>query len=86
MQVFNRTAAARRLEVAVQSPQGASLTLLGPVSRVDPYALQEGRVLVSVPAGALSGPVTPLRFVVQADGAPIQTIESSLVGPGKESR
>ena len=86
MQVFNRTAITRTIDVVVRSPHGARVTLLGPVNGVAPYALQEGRVIVSVPAGALAGPVTPLRFEVRADGVPIQTIESSLVGPGKESK
>jgi cytochrome c oxidase accessory protein FixG len=82
VQVFNRAAATRNLAIAVRSPEDATVTLLGPLTRVSPYALQEGRVLVSVPKRKLSGPVTPLRFEVRADGGPARTIESSLVGPG----
>jgi cytochrome c oxidase accessory protein FixG len=82
VQVFNRAGATRHLDITVQSPQGAKITLLGPLTEVAPYALQEGRVLVSVPKGRLAGPVTPLRFEVRADRGPVQAIQSSLVGPG----
>jgi cytochrome c oxidase accessory protein FixG len=81
VQVFNRAASMRDLAIAVRSPDGAKVTLLGPLARIGPYALQEGRVLVSVPQASLSGPVTPLRFEVRADGGPPRSIESSLVGP-----
>jgi cytochrome c oxidase accessory protein FixG len=90
VQVFNRASAARELAIVVRSPLGAKVTLLGPIAHVGSHALQEGRVLVSVPETSLSGPVTPLRFEVRADDGPARSIESSLVGPGghehKESR
>jgi cytochrome c oxidase accessory protein FixG len=86
VQVFNRASVPRAVRIAVRSPAGATITLLGPIARVAPYALQEGRLLVSVPEHSLSGPVTPLRFEVRADGGPVQSIESSLVGPGKEAK
>lgn len=85
VQLFNRAGASRTLRITVRSPEGATITLLGPLERVAPHALQEGRVIVSVPRERAHGPVTPIRFEVRADGGPPQSIESSLVGPGQAS-
>jgi cytochrome c oxidase accessory protein FixG len=83
VQLFNRAGVSRTLEITVRSPEGATVTLLGPLARVAPHALQEGRLIVSVPRRSAPGPATPIRFEVRADGGPPQSIESSLVGPGQ---
>ena len=81
VQVFNREAATTHVTLGVTSPAGATVTLLGPLSDIAPHALQEGRMLVSVPAASLSGSITPIEFEVRAAGEPARRITSTIVGP-----
>lgn len=81
VQVFNRSARAREIEITAAMP-GARVEVLGPLRRLAPHALQEGRLLLAVPAAGLDGAVTPVRFEVRVDGGPARAFPSSLVGPG----
>jgi cytochrome c oxidase accessory protein FixG len=82
VQVINRSNRVHRLEYRVVSPAGARVTPLGPIGEVAPHGLIESRLLVAVPAGELAGASTPVRFEIAADGQPLETIESSMLGPG----
>src|SRR5690606_28334007 len=81
-QVFNRAGREHQVDIRVSSPEGATLNAVGPIRDIAPFALHEGRVLVSVPASQLSGAATPVRFDVFVDGHVERSIESSLIGPG----
>lgn len=82
VQIFNRTGGKHTVDIAVASPGGARLTMLGPIRAVAPHALQEGRVLVSVPRDRIWGAVADVRFEVRVDGGAPLAIDSTLVGPG----
>jgi len=84
VQAFNRTATARTFHLEVVEPRGATITLLGKQDQVAPYSLSESRMLVHVPASALSGTTTPIKIVVRADGVLAQKISTSFVGPGRD--
>ena len=81
VQAFNRTAQATTFAIDVIDPAGATLTTLGPLNEVAPYALLEGRLLVRVPAAALTGASTPVRFAVRTERGVVQTVESAFLGP-----
>ena len=82
VQVFNRAGGSRQFEIGVRSPAGATVTQLGPLGAVSGHALQEGRLLVSLPATQLAGPITAIEFEVRPQGEPPRIIQSTLVGPG----
>jgi polyferredoxin len=81
VQAFNRTAHATTFAIEVIEPAGATLTTLGPMGEVAPYALLEGRLLVRVPATALKSASTPVRFAVRTDRGVVQTVGSAFLGP-----
>jgi cytochrome c oxidase accessory protein FixG len=82
VQVFNRTANAVPFEIVVRSPEGVSVTPLGPLSQVGPHDLLEGRLLVRLPRARAEGG-TPLEFEVRVAGVTLQHVPSSFVGPPK---
>jgi polyferredoxin len=82
VQVINRTGRPRTLEYRVLSPDGASITPLGPIAEAGAHGLIESRLLVNVPPENLAGPTTPVRFEVRSEGRVVEVIESSFVGPG----
>jgi cytochrome c oxidase accessory protein FixG len=82
VQVFNRTPDARQFDIAVIEPATATVTTLGPLSVVQPHALVEGRLLVTVPPGLVAGGAQPVRLAVRANGKTIQEVRTSFVGPG----
>jgi cytochrome c oxidase accessory protein FixG len=86
VQAFNRTAAAAAFTIEIVEPAGASVTRLGPLGLVDAHATAESRLLVRVPVSALTGPNTPVRFTVRADGRVVQRIESAFLGPPPAAR
>ena len=81
VQAFNRSARPISLRIAVSGPRGATLTTLGRLDRIDAYGQIDGRVVVTVPASALSGPSTPVRFLVSTEQGPEQPIDSAFLGP-----
>jgi cytochrome c oxidase accessory protein FixG len=81
VQAFNRSARSTAFSIEVRSPRGATVTLLGEVGKVDAYGQLDGRVVVSLPAASLSGPSTPVRFVVRTDRGAEQLVDSAFLGP-----
>jgi cytochrome c oxidase accessory protein FixG len=81
LQAFNRTSRTTAFVVDVDEPAGATVTTLGRMSEVEPYGLLEGRLLLRLPPGALTGPSTPVRFVVRTPDGVVQTIPSAFLGP-----
>ena len=81
VQVINRTNGAHALEYSAISPVGAQIEPLGPIDRAEPYGVIESRMLVRLPASALSGASTPLRLLVRADGRVLETIDTTFLGP-----
>jgi cytochrome c oxidase accessory protein FixG len=87
VQAFNRTGRAASFTIEVSSPRGATLTILGAMDSVDAYGQVDGRVVLQLPASALAGPSTPVRFVVRTAGTGSQEIDSAFLGPaGAPSR
>ncbi|HEX7088401.1 MAG TPA: cytochrome c oxidase accessory protein CcoG [Vicinamibacterales bacterium] len=82
VQAFNRSDRARRFDIEVVEPRGATVMPVGRLGEVGPHALFEGRLLVRVPASVLTGVSTPVRFAVTVEGSPAGEIESSFLGPG----
>jgi cytochrome c oxidase accessory protein FixG len=83
LQVMNRTRRPYVLEYRMLSPTGATVTALGATDRVEPYGVVESRVVLQVPRGSLTGDNTPVVIEIRADGEPVQTISSSLIGPSR---
>ena len=81
LQVVNRTGRPHALEYRVVSPAGATVTALGAADRVEPNGLVDSRLIVQVPRSGLTGANTAVVIEVRADGAPAQTLATSLVGP-----
>ena len=86
VQAFNRTSHATPFAIDVVEPAGATLTTLGPMREVEPYALLEGRLLLRVPTTSLTGPSTPVRFAVRTSQGVVQTIDSAFLGPAGPAR
>lgn len=86
VQAFNRTDRAESFTIEVRSPQGATLTPLGPLDHVDPYGQLDGRLILQVPVSALTGPSTPVRFVVRTRDGGEQSIDSAFLGPAPAPR
>jgi cytochrome c oxidase accessory protein FixG len=81
VQVFNRSGSRVPFDIVATAPAGAAVTRLGLASEVGPHALLEGRLLLAVPPGGLSGAATPVRFDVRVRGGHVRHIESSFIGP-----
>src|SRR6185369_5713230 len=86
VQAFNRTSRATSFTIEVRSPRGATLIALGEAGHLDAYGQLDGRVVLQVPRTALSGPSTPVRFVVRTSDGKEQLIESAFLGPAAEAR
>jgi polyferredoxin len=84
VQAFNRTGRPASFTLEVSSPRGATLTTLGNVSQIEAYGQIDGRVILRVPLGSLTGPSTPVRFVVRTDRGDEQQIDSAFLGPATE--
>jgi hypothetical protein len=83
VQVINRTGRRRALEYVATSPAGAAITALGPIDHVDAHGVIESRFLLQLPERVLTGPSTPIRIEVRADGQVLQTVDSSFLGPAE---
>ena len=83
VQIINRTGQTRALEYVAASPEGATITALGPIGSIDPHAVLESRFLLRLPERSLGGASTPVRIEVRSDGRLFQTIDSSFLGPAK---
>ena len=81
VQVLNRSPRTHALEYRAIQPAGATITPLGPIGTVAPHGLVESRLLLQVPTARLVAGATPVRFEVRADGAVLDTIDSSFLGP-----
>jgi cytochrome c oxidase accessory protein FixG len=82
VQVINRTNRTHTLEYRATVPSGAFVTPLGPIETLAPHGLIESRLLLTIPRSSLGGASTPVRFEIFADGRPLETIDSSFLGPG----
>lgn len=81
VQVLNRSARPHALEYRALEPDGARITPLGRIDRVDAHGLIESRFFLQLPRSRLQAGSTPVRFEVYADGARLATIDSSFLGP-----
>ena len=79
VQVFNRTGQHVPFEIVALEPAGAAVSPIGLLEGVDPHALLEGRLLLSLPEAGMAG-TTQVRLGVRANGQIIQDIASSFVG------
>jgi cytochrome c oxidase accessory protein FixG len=85
VQIINRSNRAHTLEYRVLAPAGATITPLGSIDRVEPFGLIESRLLLKVPERNLTGPATPIRVEVSAEGRTVRVIDSSFLGPATRS-
>jgi cytochrome c oxidase accessory protein FixG len=83
VQVINRSGRPHSLEYRAVSPAGATITALGPIHAAAPHGLIESRLLLKVPARQIEAASTRVLFEVLADGALLERIESSFLGPGR---
>jgi cytochrome c oxidase accessory protein FixG len=83
VEALNRTASPARFSIEVVQPSGATVTTLGPLGDVGPYGVAEGRLMLRLPAGHVSGASTPVRFAVRAADGSVQTIDSAFLGPAR---
>jgi cytochrome c oxidase accessory protein FixG len=83
LQVINRTGRARPLEYAAVAPSGATITALGEIDRVGAHGVIESRLIVRVPAAALTGASTPVRIEVRSAGLLVDVVNTVLLGPGE---
>jgi cytochrome c oxidase accessory protein FixG len=81
VQVINRTNRPHALEYRALEPAGAKITALGAIEAIAPHGLIESRLIVEAPAAGLAGVNTPVRIEIRADGEPLETISSSMIGP-----
>ena len=86
LQAFNRSDRPVRFSLEVVEPRGATVMPLGPLDQVGPHALLEGRFLLRVPATALAGATTPVRFAIKAEGQPDGETATSFLGPAPGAR
>jgi cytochrome c oxidase accessory protein FixG len=84
LQVINRTRRPHTLTYEVTGPAGASITPLGTIDTVGPFALVEGRFLLRVPAGQVAGTSTPVRIHVRSGGAIVQTVVTSFLSISRQ--
>jgi cytochrome c oxidase accessory protein FixG len=82
VQVFNRTRHARPYLLAAVAPAGATLTPLGLSGEVPAHGLIEGRMLVTVPSGAVVAGGNRVTFEVRDGRQLIERFDSSFVAPG----
>lgn len=81
IQALNRTGRDAAFSVDVLRPAGGRVTPLGRIDRVGAYELLEGRLLLRLPAGNITGATTPVTFAIRSGGSVVQTIESAFLGP-----
>lgn len=80
IRAINKTFEPIKYEVKLQSPDG-KLTPLGDISKLPAQGSAEGRFLVKLPRGQLTGSQTKVTFAVYANGKKIETITSGFIGP-----
>jgi cytochrome c oxidase accessory protein FixG len=86
LQAFNRTSRPLRFSLDVIEPRGATIRQLGTLDQVGAHTLLEGRFLLEAPPTSLTGPSTPVRLAVRADGTAVGTVETRLLGPSPAER
>jgi len=86
IQAFNRTGRPVSFTLDVSSPRGATLAMLGDMSRIDAYGQIDGRVILRLPQSSLTGASTPVRLVVRTDRGEEQQIDSAFLGPAVPGR
>jgi cytochrome c oxidase accessory protein FixG len=86
VQVLNRTGTHVPFDIVGVRPAGATVTRLGLSSTVEPHALLEGRLLLAVPPGRLTGPATPVQFEIRVAGHVPRVVTSSFIGPASAAR
>ena len=86
LEAMNRSNRATPISIDVLEPEGAAVTVLGSSSLVPPYGALDARLLVRLPAGAVHGATTRVRFAVRSNGHTLQSIESAFLGPSAATR
>lgn len=81
VQVINRSPSSRPFEYRVLEPTGASVTALGDIANAPANSLVEGRLVIRVPRGSLTGTSTPVRIEVRSEDEVVQTVATSFLGP-----
>lgn len=85
IRVINKTFEKLSYEVKLESPKG-ELTPLGDFSEVPPQGSNQGRFLIKLTEGQLTGSQTELTFNVYANGELVETVTSGFIGPEPQNR
>jgi cytochrome c oxidase accessory protein FixG len=83
VQIINRTNQEQALQYRVVRPEGARLTPLGGIELAPVQGLTEGRFMLAVPRGSLTGASTEVAIDIIVDGRTLKTVASSFLGPGR---
>ena len=86
LEAMNRSNRPTPISIEVVEPKGAAVTVLGSSSLVPPYGALDARLVVRLPATAIHGTTTRVRFAVRSDGRTLQSIESAFLGPPPMSK
>jgi cytochrome c oxidase accessory protein FixG len=81
VEALNRTRSNATFAIDVVEPHDATVTALGPLGDIRPFAVAEARMLVRLKPHAMTGGRTAIRFAIRtADGA-VQLVDSTFLGP-----
>lgn len=82
VQVINKTFEEIDFEIQLLQPEG-ELVSLGAINSVPGQSLSEGRFMVQLDEGLLTGLQTELTFSIIVDGKQIETVKTGFLGPAK---
>ena len=81
IEALNRSSHPAPFTIDVLEPRGATVTTLGPSPEVPAYGVMDGRLLLRLPEGAITGPSTAVKFAIRSNGRLVQQIDSAFLGP-----
>jgi cytochrome c oxidase accessory protein FixG len=81
LEALNRSSDPAAFTIDVVEPAGATVTTLGPSPEVPAYGVLDARLLLRLPAGAITGPNTAVKFAIRSNGQIVQQIDSAFLGP-----
>ena len=81
VKIINKTFEPIPVEIRLDTPEAGVITFLGEIERVPAQAILEGRFYLALPSAQLRPGRNPVRFAIYADGAPIETVDSSFLAP-----
>jgi len=81
VKILNKTFKEMPVEIRLESPEG-EIVSLGTVDSIQPQNSAQGRFMVQLPRGSLSGSQTEITFGIYSGDEKIETVTSGFLGPG----